>query len=71
VLFAVPRVAGWLAHWKQQLDSGTNKIWRPRQVYVGEGQRPYVGYEARADIGGVGPLPHFFSRRKLIQRSKL
>jgi citrate synthase len=27
VLFAVPRVAGWLAHWKQQLDSGTNKIW--------------------------------------------
>jgi len=26
-------------HWKQQLDSGTNKIWGPRQVYVGEGER--------------------------------
>ena len=71
VLFAVPRVAGWLAHWKQQLDSGTNKIWRPRQVYVGEGERPYVGFEARREIVGLREIPHFFSRRKLTERPKL
>lgn len=71
VLFAVPRVAGWLAHWKQQLDSGTNKIWRPRQVYIGEGERPYVGFEARRTIGGLGTIPHFFSTRKMQERAKL
>jgi len=71
VLFAVPRVAGWLAHWKQQLDSGTNKIWRPRQVYVGEGKRPYVGFEARREIRGLGAIPHFFSTRKMQDRAKL
>ena len=71
VLFAVPRVAGWLAHWKQQLDSGNNKIWRPRQVYVGEGRRPYVGYEARREIVGIQEIPHFISKRKLVPRAKL
>jgi len=71
VLFAVPRVAGWLAHWKQQLDSGTNKIWRPRQVYVGEGQRPYVGFEARKEIVGLRQVPHFISKRRLVERAKL
>ena len=71
VLFAVPRVAGWLAHWKQQLDSGTNKIWRPRQVYIGEGERPYVGFEARREIEGLGEIPHYMSRRRLIERAKL
>jgi hypothetical protein len=53
------------------LDSGKNKIWRPRQVYVGEGERPYVGFEARRDIVGLGTIPHFFSRRKLLERAKL
>lgn len=46
VLFAVPRCVGWLAHWRQQMltPSGV-KIWRPRQLYVGSGERDYV--EAR------------------------
>ncbi|CAH1771214.1 10362_t:CDS:2, partial [Entrophospora sp. SA101] len=35
VLFAIPRVAGWLAHWKELLEDKETKIWRPRQVYVG------------------------------------
>ncbi|PLW04989.1 hypothetical protein PCANC_07541 [Puccinia coronata f. sp. avenae] len=48
VLFAVPRVVGWLAHWKQmQHQQGGVKIWRPRQVYVGEGKRDYVGIDQR------------------------
>jgi len=42
VLFAVPRVTGWLAHWRQMMmQKGGVKIWRPRQVYVGEAERDY------------------------------
>ncbi|KAJ7170766.1 peroxysomal citrate synthase [Mycena crocata] len=37
VLFAVPRVVGWLAHWRQMmLQTGGVKIWRPRQVSAWE-----------------------------------
>lgn len=74
ILFAVPRVAGWLAHWKQMLDHGNGKIWRPRQVYVGEGLRDYVPMEQRADIevstdlDGVLDLPHYQSKRRLQSR---
>ncbi|RPA80530.1 hypothetical protein BJ508DRAFT_377048 [Ascobolus immersus RN42] len=70
VLFAVPRVSGWLAHWKQNLEEGTGKIWRPRQVYVGEGRRDYVELgerEARKvedSREGVRELPHYQSRRR-------
>lgn len=35
VLFAVPRTAGWLAHWNEFLDDPENKIARPFQVYLG------------------------------------
>ncbi|PSR99247.1 citrate synthase-like protein [Coniella lustricola] len=50
VLFAVPRCVGWLAHWRQQmLQKGGVKIWRPRQIYVGEGEREYVEAEGRAE----------------------
>ena len=45
-LFAMSRVAGWLAHWKEQL--GQNRIFRPTQVYTGETQREYVPLERRA-----------------------
>ncbi|KAL5634790.1 hypothetical protein ACGC1H_002727 [Rhizoctonia solani] len=48
VLFAVPRVVGWLAHWRQMmLQPGGVKIWRPRQVYVGAGRRDFVPMEQR------------------------
>ena len=36
-LFAIARVAGWLAHWKEQL--GANRIYRPSQIYTGHGLR--------------------------------
>mgnify|MGYP003702245839 CR=1 FL=1 len=32
VLFAIPRMAGWLAHWKESLDDPDTKIMRPQQV---------------------------------------
>lgn len=39
-IFAVARTAGWLAHWKEQLSD--NRIFRPTQVYTGEGARAYT-----------------------------
>lgn len=48
VLFAVPRCVGWLAHWRQQmLQPGGVKIWRPRQLYMGSGERDYVDISER------------------------
>ena len=41
VLFAIRRTAGWLAHWVELLEQDA-RIARPRQVYVGEGERDYV-----------------------------
>ncbi len=39
-IFAISRVAGWLAHWKEQL--GENRIYRPTQIYTGTHNAPYV-----------------------------
>ncbi|KAB5527537.1 hypothetical protein DKX38_021384 [Salix brachista] len=47
VLFAIPRMAGYLAHWRESLDDPDTKIMRPQQVYVGEWLRHYTPLEAR------------------------
>jgi citrate synthase len=47
VLFAIPRVSGWLAHWVELLEQD-QKIARPRQLYVGSGERAYVPITERA-----------------------
>ncbi len=39
-IFAISRVAGWLAHWKEQL--GENRIYRPTQIYTGTHSAPYI-----------------------------
>ncbi len=39
VLFAIPRMAGWLAQWQEMLMDPEQKITRPRQIYVGYGER--------------------------------
>ncbi|ANV88349.1 citrate synthase [Picosynechococcus sp. PCC 7117] len=44
-LFAIARVAGWLAHWKEQL--GVNRIFRPTQVYTGVHNQTYIPVEKR------------------------
>ena len=46
VLFAIPRTAGWLAHWQEMLDQDS-KIARPRQLYIGAAPREYVGMNDR------------------------
>ncbi len=45
-IFAVARVAGWLAHWHEQLQG--NRIYRPEQIYTGPEQVAYVPLEKRA-----------------------
>jgi citrate synthase len=47
VLFAIPRVAGWLTHWEEMLNDPGQKIARPRQVYLGEERREFVPVEKR------------------------
>ncbi len=42
VLFAIPRMSGWLAHWQELLDDSEQKISRPRQWYTGVDARDYV-----------------------------
>ena len=49
VLFAIPRTAGWLAQWEELVLDPEQKIVRPRQVYVGPGEREFVA--------GSGPHP--------------
>jgi len=47
VLFAIPRTVGWLAQWQEMLEDREQKIARPRQVYLGAGERAYVPLENR------------------------
>jgi citrate synthase len=42
VLFAIPRTAGWLAHWVELLNDKEQKISRPRQAYTGSPERDYL-----------------------------
>jgi citrate synthase len=42
VLFAIARTAGWFAQWEEMLEDSEQRIARPRQVYLGEGERAYV-----------------------------
>jgi citrate synthase len=35
VIFAMGRLPGWIAHWKEQYDGTNKKIGRPRQIYIG------------------------------------
>jgi citrate synthase len=46
VLFAIPRTAGWLAHWKELLEQD-QRIVRPRQIYIGLDERSYVPMSSR------------------------
>ena len=47
VLFAIPRTAGWLAHWQELLADPDQRISRPRQWYVGPEARDYLPMTAR------------------------
>ncbi|HSN44353.1 MAG TPA: citrate synthase [Propionibacteriaceae bacterium] len=47
VLFAIGRLPGWIAQWREQAFEANVKIGRPRQIYIGEAERDYVPMDAR------------------------
>ncbi|MCL4810032.1 MAG: citrate synthase [Thermoanaerobaculia bacterium] len=47
VLFAIGRMAGWLAQWNEMIQDKDQKIARPRQVYLGHRNRAFVPFEKR------------------------
>jgi citrate synthase len=47
VLFALGRLPGWIAQWDEMLNDKEQKIARPKQLYVGAGERPYVPIDER------------------------
>jgi citrate synthase len=66
VLFSIPRVAGWLAHWVEFNNDSENKIVRPRQNYLGLRNQNYVDVDKRTEKGSEleAVESHFFNRRR-------
>lgn len=54
VMFALGRVAGWLAHWKESISDPEEKIYRPGQVYTGAPPRPFVAMSKRPIVTPKG-----------------
>lgn len=50
VLFSIPRLAGWLAHWVEFQFDPENKIARPRQLYLGKRKTNYVEMKDRVEV---------------------
>jgi citrate synthase len=46
-LFALARTVGWIAQWMEMIDDPSQKIGRPRQLYTGAAERPYVPIHQR------------------------
>lgn len=42
VMFAIGRLPGWIAHWREMMEDPDRKIGRPRQIYTGHTERPYI-----------------------------
>jgi citrate synthase len=47
VMFALGRLPGWIAQWKEMSEDPGGRIYRPRQIYIGETKRPYIPLEKR------------------------
>jgi citrate synthase len=47
VMFALGRLPGWIAHWKEMIEDPTTKIGRPRQIYTGPTETHYVPMDKR------------------------
>ena len=48
VLFAIGRTSGWLAQWNEMMNDKDQKIGRPRQIFLGYGERDYVPIDKRS-----------------------
>jgi citrate synthase len=47
VMFAIGRLPGWIAHWKEMNEDATTKIMRPRQIYTGPTKQDFVPMSKR------------------------
>ena len=47
VLFAIARTVGWIAQWKEMIEDPEQRIGRPRQLYMGEPKREFIGFNKR------------------------
>jgi citrate synthase len=47
VLFAIGRLPGWIAQWREMINDTETKIGRPRQVYIGHTARDYASIAGR------------------------
>ena len=47
VMFAIGRLPGWISQWKESMDDPDWKLHRPRQIYMGPGERDYIPIEER------------------------
>ena len=47
VLFALGRLPGWIAHWKEMMEDPSTKIGRPRQIYTGATETNYTPLDQR------------------------
>jgi citrate synthase len=52
VLFALGRLPGWIAQWREMIEDPATKIGRPRQVYVGPAERDFLPADQRKPAGG-------------------
>ena len=47
VMFAIGRMPGWIANWKEIAENSKSRIHRPRQVYTGSAIRDYLKVDER------------------------
>jgi citrate synthase len=53
VIFAIGRMPGWIANYLEISQNAAGRIYRPRQIYVGETERPYVPLKERDEPGAA------------------
>jgi citrate synthase len=46
-MFAIGRMPGWIANWKEVASNPKNKIYRPRQIFTGPVKRDFVAMDKR------------------------
>ena len=46
-MFAIGRMPGWIAHWKEMRENPKSRIGRPRQIYTGQTIQDYIPIEKR------------------------
>ncbi len=64
VLFAIPRMAGWLAQWQELLGDAAQKIARPRQLYLGSARREFVPMAQRSQTPAAATGDYPWAVRK-------